>query len=545
MSYLALYRKYRPTNFDEVVGQKAVVTALRNQVKYHQLGHAYLFCGTRGTGKTSTAKVFARAVNCQDPVDGNPCNQCELCRESESNFNVIEIDAASNNSVDNIRDLRDEVQYAPSVGKYKVYIIDEVHMLSSSAFNALLKTLEEPPEHVIFVLATTDPQKVLPTIVSRCQRYDFKRITTEEIFEHLKDVCRKEGIQAEEEALRYIAGIADGGMRDALSVLDQCHSYYINDLLSLSRVQEVLGAVDDTIFYEMTDALRTSDTARALRGIKKIFDDGRDGLQFVTSWNVYLRNLLVAMVLGAQSENLLEIEVGQMEKLKDLASRCDRSKVSFWIESLAKLEADLKTVSQRRILMEVSVIRLIGEAGRTQGVSTQQVSMVPQGAQAQVLDGEIKRMERRVERLEKNLREGNFNVRPQAETPEAKSEEPAPKMSKEVSGIPEAKADIDTQEVLEKWPSIKTNFVNYGPMNMVIHKITVHPGYEKGTLVLRSESSIFLDQISIPSKLKQLENAIADETGKRFRIIVDKKGDRKPGLSQDILNSIHMDVEVR
>ncbi|MBQ7049268.1 MAG: DNA polymerase III subunit gamma/tau, partial [Firmicutes bacterium] len=222
MSYLALYRKYRPLTFSEMVGQKAVIQALQNQVKFGQLGHAYLFCGTRGTGKTSTAKVFARAVNCLNPVDGNPCNECELCREAESGFNLVEIDAASNNGVENIRDLREEVQYTPSKGKYKVYIIDEVHMLTQSAFNALLKTLEEPPEHVIFVLATTEPHKVLPTILSRCQRYDFKRITTGEIAEHLADVCAKEGIAADADALHYIAAIADGGMRDALSILDQC-----------------------------------------------------------------------------------------------------------------------------------------------------------------------------------------------------------------------------------------------------------------------------------------------------------------------------------
>ena len=210
MSYLALYRKYRPDTFSKMVGQTAVIQALQNQVRYSQVGHAYLFCGTRGTGKT--------------------------------------IDAASNNGVENIRDLREEVQYTPSKGKYKVYIIDEVHMLTQSAFNALLKTLEEPPEHVIFVLATTEPHKVLPTILSRCQRYDFKRITTPEIADHLSNICAEEGIVAEKEALQYIAAIADGGMRDALSILDQCHAYYMHDSITLDKVRDVLGAVDTRIF---------------------------------------------------------------------------------------------------------------------------------------------------------------------------------------------------------------------------------------------------------------------------------------------------------
>ena len=211
MSHLALYRKYRPTTFDGVVGQDAVVTALRNQVKYGQLGHAYLFCGTRGTGKTSTAKIFARAVNCLHPVEGNPCNECELCKQAESGFNLIEIDAASNNGVDSMRNLREEVQYTPSKGKYKVYIIDEAHMLTTQAFNALLKTLEEPPEHVIFILATTEPQTILPTIVSRCQRYDFKRITAKEIAGRLRLVCEQEAIQISQDALHYIAVLASGG----------------------------------------------------------------------------------------------------------------------------------------------------------------------------------------------------------------------------------------------------------------------------------------------------------------------------------------------
>ena len=192
MAYMALYRKWRSKTFDEIVGQEAVVTALRNQILYNRIGHAYLFCGTRGTGKTSMAKIFARAVNCEHPVNGNPCNECEMCREAESGFNLIEIDAASHTGVDNIREIRDEVRYTPAKGKYRVYIIDEVHMLSQGAFNALLKTLEEPPEHVIFILATTEPHKVLPTIISRCQRYDFKRFTATEIFHHLKEIAESE-----------------------------------------------------------------------------------------------------------------------------------------------------------------------------------------------------------------------------------------------------------------------------------------------------------------------------------------------------------------
>ena len=220
MSYMALYRKFRPDNFDDVKGQDAIVTTLRNQVKSGRMGHAYLFCGTRGTGKTSVAKILAKAVNCESPKEGNPCNQCAICRavNAGNSMNVIEIDAASNNGVENIREIVDEVKYSPTEGKYKVYIVDEVHMLSPGAFNALLKTLEEPPGYVIFILATTEVQKIPITILSRCQRYDFKRITVDCIAERLTELMEREGLLAQEKALRYIARMADGAMRDALSL---------------------------------------------------------------------------------------------------------------------------------------------------------------------------------------------------------------------------------------------------------------------------------------------------------------------------------------
>ena len=557
MSYLALYRKYRPTLFDEIVGQRATVTALRNQVKFGQIGHAYLFCGTRGTGKTSTAKVFARAVNCLNPVDGNPCNECELCREAESGFNVIEIDAASNNSVDNIRDLREEVQYTPSAGKYKVYIIDEVHMLSSSAFNALLKTLEEPPEHVIFVLATTDPQKVLPTIVSRCQRYDFKRITTEEIREHLELVCQKEGIEAERDALQYIASIADGGMRDALSILDQCQSYYIHERITLEMVQDVLGAVDDTIFTEMTGALIDGDTTALLKGVEKIFDDGRDGLQFVTSWNGYLRNLLITQVLGEKAGDLLETESGEFRRMVEQATRVDRQRVTKWIEELAKLEAQLRTVSQRRILIEITLIRLVGETGHggtPMGSATGTAAAAqPSGAQM----AEIGRMERRLERVEKALREGTVVQRPTPPDPSQASRDilqPIATGEGQRGMIPRevpAKAapqpaSEEIRRVIDQWPGIQEAVIDHEPSMRTIQKIRAEAGYEPGVIVLTSEMTIFLEQLSQhPDKIKLIENVIADVTGVRVRVIIGKGQARKGGVSQELINTIHMDVEMR
>ena len=253
MSYMALYRKWRPRDFDEVRGQDAIVRTLRNQIIYRRIGHAYLFCGTRGTGKTSIAKLFAKAVNCQNPENGNPCNCCPSCRaiNQASSMDVIEIDAASNNGVDNVREIREQVQYSPVSGKYKVYIIDEVHMLSPGAFNALLKTLEEPPSYVIFILATTEKHKIPVTILSRCQKYDFKRIPIDTITRHLSILMDKEGIDATPEALTYIARVADGSMRDALSLLDQCISFYLGQTLTYDNVLSVLLKV-------IVDSLRSS-----------------------------------------------------------------------------------------------------------------------------------------------------------------------------------------------------------------------------------------------------------------------------------------------
>ena len=248
MSYTALYRKFRPDEFEDVKGQDAIVRTLKNQINADRIGHAYLFCGTRGTGKTTVAKIFAKAVNCEHPVDGSPCGECAMCKSIAAGTSMIEIDAASNNGVDNIREIREEVTYRPTEGKYKVYIIDEVHMLSIGAFNALLKTLEEPPEYVIFILATTEAHKIPITILSRCQRYDFKRISIETIAARLRELIDKEGWDVEDKAVRYIAKMADGSMRDSLSLLDQCAAFYMNETLTYDHVLEVLGAVDTEEF---------------------------------------------------------------------------------------------------------------------------------------------------------------------------------------------------------------------------------------------------------------------------------------------------------
>ena len=308
MSYTALYRKWRPVSFEDVKGQDPIVQTLKNQITSERIGHAYLFCGTRGTGKTSIAKIYARAVNCEHPVDGSPCNQCPSCKSilAGTSMNVVEIDAASNNGVENIRDIREQVQYPPTEGKYRVYIIDEVHMLSIGAFNALLKTLEEPPSYVIFILATTEVHKIPITILSRCQRYDFKRISLETIAGRLRQLTEAEHIEVEDKALMYVAKAADGSLRDALSLLDQCVAFHYGKLLTYENVLDVLGAVDSGVFSSMFNAVIEGRTKDCITQLEEIVIQGRELGQFVTDFIWYLRNLLLVQSAD-DAEGLLDM----------------------------------------------------------------------------------------------------------------------------------------------------------------------------------------------------------------------------------------------
>ena len=359
MSYTALYRKWRPSTFDEVKGQDHIVTTLKNQVINDRIGHAYLFCGTRGTGKTSVAKILAKAVNCAHPVDGNPCGECEVCRAvaAVASMNVIEIDAASNNGVDNIREIKEEVAYPPTQGRFKVYIIDEVHMLSIGAFNALLKTLEEPPAYVIFILATTEAHKIPITILSRCQRYDFKRISIDTISARLSELMVAEDISADERALRYVAKAADGSMRDALSLLDQCLAFYMGQELKYENVLEVLGAVDTEVFSDFFRGIVAGEAIGLIHKLEKIIIDGRDLSQFVSDFTWYLRNL---MLLQSQTDasDVLEMSEENMKLLKEDAKLTDLNGVMRYIRIFSELSGQLKNSSQKRVMVEVALIKM-------------------------------------------------------------------------------------------------------------------------------------------------------------------------------------------
>ena len=321
MSYTALYRKWRPQTFEDVKGQDPIVTTLKNQVCSGRIGHAYLFCGTRGTGKTSVAKIFARAVNCEAPVNGSPCGKCASCLQiaAGNSLNVMEIDAASNNGVENIREIREQVQYPPTEGKYRVYIIDEVHMLSTGAFNALLKTLEEPPSYVIFILATTEVHRIPITVLSRCQRYDFRRITADTITERLKELTAAEQMPVEERALRYLAKAGDGSMRDALSLLDQCAAFHFGETLTYEHVLDVLGAVDHQVFRELFQAIRKDDVKGCIQTLEEMVVQGRELSQFVVDFIWYLRNLLLIKT-AEDAEELFDMSADNLALLKEDAN---------------------------------------------------------------------------------------------------------------------------------------------------------------------------------------------------------------------------------
>ncbi len=358
MAYQALYRRLRPQRFEDVVGQEHIIRTLENQIESGRINHAYLFCGTRGTGKTTTAKIFARAINCIAEEGTKPCNQCRVCKDilRDTSVNVIEIDAASNNGVENVRTIIDEVKFPPTDCKYKVYIIDEVHMLSASAFNALLKTLEEPPEYAVFILATTDPQKMPVTVLSRCQRFDFHRISKETMTAVLKEYIAGEGADVTDDAVEYIAEVSDGAMRDALSILDQCISFYFDRQITAAEVREVTGAADTSVFFELMNVINDGDCGKAMDIIDKIVLQGRDIAQFINDIITHLRNLLLAISIGRESK-ALDYSKEYIDKLIRQGKALGYDYIISLINSFSQLSNSVKYSFSPRILLEVCVIK--------------------------------------------------------------------------------------------------------------------------------------------------------------------------------------------
>jgi len=358
MSHQAIYRKFRPKIFDDVLGQEHVTRTLKNQIMSNNIAHAYLFSGIRGTGKTSTAKIFARAVNCLNNHEGNPCNECEICISilDETNMDVIEMDAASNNGVDDIRELRDKVMFLPVKSKYKVYIIDEVHMLSKGAFNALLKTLEEPPEHLLFILATTEPQKIPPTILSRCQRFDLKRINADIIVENMKKICNELEIKYEEKALKLIAANSEGAMRDAQSILDRCISF--NSQVDYDTVINLLGTVNYQVVLEAVEAIVDKNIVKAMSLVDNILNSGKEITFFLDELIICFRNMLIMKTTNS-SDNLMRISEDETNEIIELNKKISVEEIVKIIEELSIAQSECKKALNPRVLLETKLIKML------------------------------------------------------------------------------------------------------------------------------------------------------------------------------------------
>ena len=519
MSYVALYRKFRPAEFSEVKGQEHIVTTLQNQIKANRIGHAYLFCGTRGTGKTSIAKIFAKAVNCERPVDGSPCGECETCKSiaAGTSMNVIEIDAASNNGVDNIREIRENVAYSPTEGKYKVYIIDEVHMLSIGAFNALLKTLEEPPEYVIFILATTEAHKIPITILSRCQRYDFKRITAETICSRLAELMEQESVEVEEKALRYIAKAADGSMRDALSLLDQCIAFYLGKKLTYDNVLEVLGALDTDVYSSLLRKIIGRDIPGVMADVESIVMQGRELSQFVTEFIQYLRNLLFVQSAD-HLEDFLEVSTENLAQLQEEAGMIDAESLMRYIRIFSELSGQIKYSTQKRVLVEVALIKLCKPQMEKNYDS--------------ILD--------RLKTIESQLEKGVVVSAPGKETAEKKPEP--------VKEQPRVKACTDDiRKVIHEWNQIIREGSPVIKNYLMGHKDFRQDGNGGLQIVLRE--SLAADLLGTDDLRKELEDVIYRKIGKEVSvqyISVEQDSSAMTNLIDvDYIQSvIHADIQI-
>lgn len=518
MSYQALYRKFRPDNFEDVKGQEAIVRTLKNQITQDRIGHAYLFCGTRGTGKTSVAKLFAKAVNCEQHVDGSPCGECDTCRNIAAgvSMNVIEIDAASNNGVDNIREIVEEVSYSPTEGKFKVYIIDEVHMLSTGAFNALLKTLEEPPSYVIFILATTEVHKIPITILSRCQRYDFKRITIDTLTDRMKELIRIENVAAEEKALRFIAKCADGSMRDALSLLDQCLAFYLGQELTYDHAMEVLGAVDTEVYSSMLRKVIAQDIIGVIHMLEELVMKGRELSQFVSDFTWYMRNLLLVKSSEDPGE-VVDVSSENLARMKEEAQMLDTETLMRYIRVFSELSGQIRFSGQKRVMIEIAVIKLCRPA-------------MESGMDA-LLD--------RVRILEQKIEDGIAAV-PLQES--AGRTEQAPVEKKEKIPLPEAIPE-DVEKAVRSWKQI-VNSLDDGLLRSMIKD--ARPTLNGSRLLLVFTDEIKKMKFSSPESMKALKAAVGDVIGKEMEIEIRmlEKGREFDETYPDLTQLIHMDIEM-
>ena len=539
MSYTALYRKWRPRVFGDVKGQDHIVTTLQNQIRSERIGHAYLFCGTRGTGKTSVAKIFAKAVNCEHPEDGSPCGECPSCQQIQAgtSLNVVEIDAASNNGVENIREIRDQVQYPPTEGKYRVYIIDEVHMLSTGAFNALLKTLEEPPSYVIFILATTEVHKIPITVLSRCQRYDFRRITVDTIADRLKELTDAEGMAVEDRALRYVAKAGDGSMRDALSLLDQCAAFHYGETLTYENVLDVLGAVDNRVFRELFGALRNGQTKDCILRLEEMVIQGRELSQFVADFIWFLRNLLI-LKTADEAEELLDMSEDNLKQLREDAALADENVLMRYIRVFSEVLNQIRFAAQKRVLVELAFIRLT------------------KPEMEQSMDAVLERLEQLERQMEEGIPAapwpGNMAgdgsqpalpqaVQPQAPAPSLESREAEPR----TVTLPKAQLE-DLNLIRNEWGKIVREIgMSIRPS---FRETVVEPAGDSCLCIVFSDAMNF-SMGSRPSILGDLERHVEQAYGKSiyFKARLRESGERLDTryiTDEELRENIHMDITI-
>ena len=518
MGYTALYRKWRSKDFDDIVGQDAITRSFKNQVNSGRVGHAYLFCGTRGTGKTSLAKILARAVNCTNPINGNPCNECENCRAilSNTSINVYEMDAASNRNIDDVRLIREQIEYPPVDMKYKVYIIDEVHMFTEQANNAFLKTLEEPPEYVIFILATTEPNALPITILSRCQRYDFKRISVGIIKERLSMICKEEDIHISEEALEYIARMGDGSMRDAVSLLDQCASYDFQEEISYEDALKVLGAVDTAVFSALIRALRAKNIEAVMGNIASVLEQGKELSQYVSDLLCYFRNIILAKSVK-NLQGLVDLSEENKKLLLEDAGEMPMEELLRGIRLLSELLQQFRYANQKRVLLESCLIKLA----------------YPE------TEGTTDALQQRIEELENRIAKGimlSENIQGR-EAVSSHSEDEFPKIEK----LPKAQFE-DYQELKKNWTMVQSYFSQ--PIKGALAKSRIYPGKDRNSMLI-----IPIDDTGrrILFDKKEIEDTLKEKLHMEYHFYIGNAEERERSthyVSDDELAKIDMPIEI-
>lgn len=539
MEYTALYRKFRPLRFDEIVGQEHIVKTLKNELINDRVGHAYLFNGGRGTGKTSAAKILARAVNCLNPKDGEPCNECVVCKAAldGSLTDIVEMDAASNNSVEDVRAIRDEVNFLPTVAKYRVYIIDEVHMLSTGAFNALLKTLEEPPAHVKFILATTEPQKLPATILSRCQRFDFKKISNDNIEKRLNFVCEQSNIDITAEAKKLIAILAEGAMRDALSILERCMQE--EGKITEELVKELVGIPKTESVNKITKSILEKDTEMALQTINEVIAEGKDINNFLWEIIKYVKDILIFKT-NAQLEIYSEKE---KNNIKQLADSTTKEKLISIIYNLSNLQNDMKWSTQKLIMFQVEIIKLCNE------VMLNNTNDHEDNNQVSIPQKEVEELNYKINRLEKqmtlilNSQEGEKSINDSV------------KKTNKVQSVGKTEVKKSTNiklgEKIQNWPKIIDQIKQEGRISLSsilmsssaneINDMTVGINFENGLTPFRKEI------LEKPENMSEIVKQVSIELGKPMRIVLVDNNEEivaKTDNFNDIAKGLDMPINI-